>query len=199
MKARLLDATVQSLFDKGYGRTTTLEVQQRAGVSRGALLHHYGSRSELMLAAVNHLTTQRINALVQLAQSEAPPTGRIDWAVRVLWTTFDGPLFTVSLELWLAARTDAELLTALRPQERMVGRSIRGMAAELFGQQARASLAFAPLLELLLDAMRGAAARSVLRSTSDDERLLRSWVELAESRLEPGSSPAADRQFTARP
>jgi AcrR family transcriptional regulator len=183
MQRRLLDATVSSLYEKGYGGTTTLEVQQRAGVSRGALLHHYASRADLMVAAVEHLTRERIAEVLALARSAPPRAGRIEWAVRVLWGTFEGPLFTASLELWLAARNDAELLAALGPQERVLGQAIRAMAADVFGAQASQAAGFAAALELLLDAMRGAAARAVLRSSSTNARLLATWIEFMKSEL----------------
>ena len=178
MRRRLLDATVASLYDKGYGGTTTLEVQHRAGVSRGALLHHYSSRAELMVAAVEHLTRERIAEVLTRAQSAPPRAKRLEWAVGVLWSTFQGSLFLVSLELWMAARNDPQLLSALLPQERILGQAIRGMAADLFGEDARRSAGFDEGLELLLDAMRGAAARGVLRSGETDARLLASWSHL---------------------
>ncbi len=178
MQRRLLDATVAALYDKGYGGTTTLEVQHRAGVSRGALLHHYSSRAELMLAAVDHLTRERISGVLTRAQTAPPRAKRIEWAVGVLWSTFEGPLFTASLELWMAARNDPELLAALLPQERILGQAIRTMAADLFGEEARDSASFGEALEVLLDAMRGAAARGVLRQDAHDERLLSSWSHL---------------------
>lgn len=179
MQRRLLDATVASLYEKGYGGTTTMEVQQRAGVSRGALLHHYASRTELMLAAVEHLTRERIAEVLVIVQTSPPPQRqRLAWAVEVLWGTFSGPLYIAALELWLAARNDHELRAALIPQERIVGQTIRSMAGDLFGKEMKAKPAFDETLELLLDTMRGAAARSVLRSTDTDERLLASWVAL---------------------
>jgi AcrR family transcriptional regulator len=181
MQRRLLDATVAALYEKGYGGTTTMEVQQRAGVSRGALLHHYSSRAELMVAAVEHLTRERIAEVLSLVKSQAPAKKRIEWAVGVLWGTFQGPLFAASLELWLAARNDAELLSALLPQERILGQTIRGMAADLFGPEVSSHPGFPEALELLLDAQRGAAARSVLRSTDTDDRMVASWVHLVKN------------------
>ena len=179
MRLRLLDATIESLAEKGFGATTTLEVQQRAGVSRGALLHHYASRMELMIAAVEHLTRERLAALHALAAQAPPRAGRIEWAVRVLWTeTFEGPLFTAALELWLAARNDVELRTALVPLERSLGAAINEVAAEVFGPAVATHPQFATVLEIYLDAMRGAAARQVLRSPNSDERLLAGWTQL---------------------
>ncbi|MDP9101193.1 MAG: TetR/AcrR family transcriptional regulator [Actinomycetota bacterium] len=183
MQRRLLDATVSALCEKGYGGTTTLEVQERAGVSRGALLHHYGSRAELIVAAVEHLGRERMAEVLTIAQNHMRPENSVDWAVRVLWTTFEGPLFAASLELWLAARNDAELLAVLQPQERIVGQAIRSMAAELFGQ-ADPSPAFRDALALLFDAMRGAAARASLRTEGTDDRLIGLWVDLMARALE---------------
>src|SRR5437868_14617299 len=63
----LLDAAVESLIEVGFARTTTLEVQRRAEVSRGALLHHFPSKAELLVAAVDHLAEMRARELKQLA------------------------------------------------------------------------------------------------------------------------------------
>lgn len=178
MQRRLLDATVATLVEKGYSGTTTLEVQQRAGVSRGALLHHYGSRTALMVAAVEHLTRQRLSEVLTVAQQAAPKKNRVEWAVRLVWSTFDGPLFLAALELWMAARSDADLLAALLPQERILGQSIRSMAAELFGPELSSGKRFPETVELLADAMRGAAARGVLRTDASDERLIASWTAM---------------------
>jgi AcrR family transcriptional regulator len=176
MQRRLLDAAVSALIEKGYGGTTTLEVQQRAGVSRGALLHHYASRADLMLAAIEHLCRERVAEVLTLAQSAPPRARRVEWAVRVLWGTFEGPLFAASLELWMAARNDGELLAALVPQERVLGQAIRAMATDLFGPEAQGAPGFGEALGLLLDAMRGAAARKVLRAEGTDDRLIATWT-----------------------
>src|SRR6476620_5052805 len=63
----LLDAAVESLIEVGFARTTTLEVQRRAEVSRGALLHHFPSKTELLVAAIDHLAELRAKELKRLA------------------------------------------------------------------------------------------------------------------------------------
>jgi AcrR family transcriptional regulator len=68
----LLDAAVESLIEVGFARTTTLEVQRRAGVSRGALLHHFPSKAELLVAAVAHLAEMRAKEMKAFA-SQLPP------------------------------------------------------------------------------------------------------------------------------
>ncbi len=105
----LLDATVEALTELGYARTTTLEVQRRSGLSRGALLHHFPSKAELMVEAVHYMAELRGEELRRRA-TELPEGGdRVDRVLDSLWETFSGPLFSVSLDLRVAARTDPEL------------------------------------------------------------------------------------------
>jgi AcrR family transcriptional regulator len=182
-RRRLLTATISALFECGYAGTTTLEVQQRAGVSRGGLLHHYGSRTELILAAVEQLTEERIVEATATLRTDEPGEDRIEYAIRLLWGTFQGPLYAVALELWVAARNDDELRAALIPQERILGRAIRSMANELFGRDLAQHPDFAAALDVLMDAMRGAAARTPLRTAASDGRLLEEWISATRDRL----------------
>ena len=51
----LLEATIASLVEAGYARTTTTEVVRRAGVSQGALFNHFPTKSALVAAAAEQL------------------------------------------------------------------------------------------------------------------------------------------------
>ena len=59
MRARLLDATVDCLVAGGYAKLSTNDVVRRAGVSRGALAHHFPTKSELVAAAGTRLIERR--------------------------------------------------------------------------------------------------------------------------------------------
>jgi|SRR5437016_2701812 len=108
-RAALLAATVDSLVERGYRGTTTSDVARRAGVSYGALLHHFPTKADLLCAAVGHLLETRI-AEFRKAMADLPPeTPTRDAAIDVLWSMFQGPAFTAWLELSLAARTEPDL------------------------------------------------------------------------------------------
>src|SRR3954454_4839854 len=74
MRQRLLDATVECLVEFGWSGTSTTLVSQRAGVSRGAQLHHFPTKADLVLAAVEHLSDARREEL--RAAATDLPTGR---------------------------------------------------------------------------------------------------------------------------
>ena len=162
-RLRLLDATVDCLVEFGYAGTTTSAVQERAGVSRGALMHHYSSKADLMVAAVRHLASQRGANL--RAQAADLPLGedRVSQAMDLLWETFRGPLFTATLELWAAARTDPELKMAVYDWERSLRKDLAVAMTDLFGAEVAASPSFTDAIEMTLQFMRGSALTLILR------------------------------------
>lgn len=109
MRTRLLDATIDCLVDLGWSGTSTTEVVRRAGVSRGAQVHHYPTKDDLVLAAIEHLLERRLaeyhEAFDRLpAQDRTPGT-----ALDLLWDTCSGPTFEAWLELAVASRRDPTL------------------------------------------------------------------------------------------
>ena len=71
MRQRLLEATVECLVEHGWSGTSTTLVSQRAGVSRGAQLHHFPTKNDLVLAAVEHLSELRGEELREAARRAA--------------------------------------------------------------------------------------------------------------------------------
>src|SRR4051812_49868558 len=91
---RLLDATIDCLIKYGWSGTTTTIVAETAGVSRGAQLHHYPTKSALVLAAVEHLTQRRADELrAEAAALPATAPDRTERVIDLLATAFTGPLF----------------------------------------------------------------------------------------------------------
>jgi AcrR family transcriptional regulator len=104
-RVRLLDATIDCLVELGWSGTSTTEVVRRAGVSRGAQVHHYPAKEDLVVAAVEHLCSRRMAeyraTLERLPASERTPAASID----LLWSVWSGPTLEAWLELIVACRT----------------------------------------------------------------------------------------------
>jgi AcrR family transcriptional regulator len=175
MRVRLLDAAVECLADLGYARTTTTEVSARAGVSRGAQLHHFPTKAELVTAAVEHVFLRRHAEFV--AAMDRLPTGadRAAAAIDLLWEIFQGPTFVAWLELAVASRTDAELRARYRKVCDRFTATVAATFAELFpppdGQLTEVHFVAPALAFALLD---GLALR---RITGDDPALTRGVLE----------------------
>src|SRR6476469_3626040 len=164
----LLDATVESLIEVGFARTTTLEVQRRANTSRGALLHHFPSKTELLVAAVDHLAEMRARELKTFASQLPDGRARTEAVLELLWQCFSGAFFQVAMELRTAARTDPELRPVLIAAERSLRERILAQAHTLFGKDVSAHPGLDRALDFTLQFMIGAAMTSVLH---EDPRL----------------------------
>src|ERR1044071_1306728 len=197
----LLDAAVESLIEVGFARTTTLEVQRRADVSRGALLHHFPSKAEVLVAAVDHLAEMRAREMKAFA-SQLPPERadrgdrgergerepaehaepapgddpRTGAVLDLLWQCFSGTFFKVSMELRTAARTDPELRRVLTAAERSLRDRILAQSRTLFGRAVAEHPGLDRALDLTLQLMIGAAMTSVLHGESSQlDQLIDDW------------------------
>ena len=97
MRERLLGAAVDCLIERGYAGTSTTLVSERAGVSRGAQLHHFPSKADLLVAAVEHLAEVRGQELSAAATATAPEDRRK--VLRMLADHVTSPVFDAALEL----------------------------------------------------------------------------------------------------
>lgn len=131
-RTRLLDATVACLNDVGYARTSTPEIARRAGVSRGAQLHHFPTKIELVTAAVEHLFSRRHQEFLEAFDRLPAGADRASSAIDLLWTMFSGPTFYAWLELAVAARTDPELRTHFAATTERLMETVRRTFRELF-------------------------------------------------------------------
>jgi AcrR family transcriptional regulator len=182
-RTALVRATVESLVELGYARTTTQEIQTRAGVSRGALTHHFTAKSDLVLAAVDHLYDE-FSESVRKAAAELPdePVARVRLGVELIWERFHGPLFIAAMELWTAARTDTELREALLPHERRLGQQLRELSAEVFGERLARHPSAEAVYQVLLTSMRGQAMTYALQPDAPREGPhLQHWLAMVEA------------------
>ncbi|HEX4301465.1 MAG TPA: TetR/AcrR family transcriptional regulator [Rhizomicrobium sp.] len=115
MRARLIAATKQSLMDSGYGRTTAVDVCARAGVTRGALFHHFPAGLPALFAATLNTVCGEIGARAQAAARHADPRHAMSAYIDTAWASFGHPDFKIVIEVWLAARNDPALRDALDP------------------------------------------------------------------------------------
>jgi len=108
-QAALLDATVDCLVEYGYAGTTTRLVADRADVSRGAQTHHFPTKRDLVVAAVEHLFDARAREFTTAFEGVPPQQRSLERAIDALWTIVSGPSYAAILEVLVAARTDDEL------------------------------------------------------------------------------------------
>lgn len=110
----VLNATLDCIMEKGLRDTSTVDIARRAGVSRGALLHHYPSKDKLLQEALRHLLTNEIFDIEQMARDVEEGRVGFDHFLDTLWEHFSGRMFMISLEFVTAARTDPRISEVLK-------------------------------------------------------------------------------------
>lgn len=173
-RQRLVDSTLQVLFERGYAATTTTAVCEHARLSRGAQLHHFPNKAELVRAAIEQLAISRAEQ-IRREVAEVPAGGdRIAAALAMLERSFTGRLFALALEVWVAARTDPELRAALGPLERRIGRELSALVLELLGADG-SDPDVRQAVQLTLDLMRGLGVAALLNDDRQRRQRLLRW------------------------
>ena len=184
MRARLLEATVECLLERGYAGTTTTLVSERAGVSRGAQLHHFPTKQALVLAAVEEVSARRGQDLREAARDLSDGPDRVRAVVAMLAEHFASPVFAAALELWVAARTDETLRAAVAPLEQRLGRDTHRLTLDLLGIDERRP-GVRELVQATLDLVRGLGLANTL---SDDrrrrDRIVARWADVLQRELD---------------
>ncbi|QTD57272.1 TetR/AcrR family transcriptional regulator [Parasphingorhabdus cellanae] len=141
-RLKILNAGVVSLADHGHKKLSTTMVAKRAGITRSAMLYHFGSRAELISAIVQHVTRRRLS-MYQEAMSKIPHDEHfLDAAIDIAWDQLQTPEFFAFTELSLAARTDPELAKTFNPAMAAYDKERKQAALEIFPDQETRGIEF---------------------------------------------------------
>jgi AcrR family transcriptional regulator len=158
----LLTAALECLIEHGYSGTTTGLVCERAGVSRGALLHHFGTRAELVAATLAELANRREEDIERAVNQLPTDRTRVRKALDLLWSWYTEPLFYASVDIGVAARTDAELRATVAPVEDRLSRATLLRCREMFAGDPEARHCD-QAIQIALGMVRGLALLPVLQ------------------------------------
>lgn len=115
-RAALLQATVSAIRDLGYAAVTTAIISERAGLSRGAFLHHFHTKAELMAAVVKMVFDDEMAQYQKIVQS--PEMDHLSQWPRILWSVLSRPSGIAVLEILQAARSDPDLARMVGPTQK---------------------------------------------------------------------------------
>ncbi|MFH6784162.1 MULTISPECIES: TetR/AcrR family transcriptional regulator [Methylobacterium] len=192
-RERVVRATIDEIHAVGYHAATTQAIAERAQVSRGALLHHFPTRADLMRTALETLLddgTAEIRSVSQDVRSGMLPPADF---VEFLWPLFSGRFFHLSMELINEARTDAVLRGSLIPVVQRFHAALDAIWAEFCESDARPPREARIILNLTVNLMRGMGVQTVLRPDPDYYRdLIEAWKAVLPQLI---AGPAGDAAF----
>ena len=185
-RGKILAATIDVLMERGYGGLTTKEVATQAGISNGALMHHYANKAELVVAAtaaVYEEWSRRGQSLAASASAlENPVEGFMNDCMSVY---FDWP-FIAALEVILVARTDAELMARILPVMDQYRATTNQLWLQVFRKAGLSSADAKTVLNLTLNIVRGMAVNRLWQKDEKNYRaFLKDWVRIVQGQFPP--------------
>src|SRR5438270_13554326 len=112
-RTELLDASIACLGEEGYASTTTRRIAERAGVTPGALQHHFASKAELLSEAVRHVGKRFRQEMVRHGPPDAPSLqARCEQLLDATWEVHRGPSFR---RRWSCGLQPAPTATCAQP------------------------------------------------------------------------------------
>ncbi|HUO22392.1 MAG TPA: helix-turn-helix domain-containing protein [Caulobacteraceae bacterium] len=130
-RRRILDAAMELFAERGYHACTNADVAEAAKLTRGAMLYHFPTRDDLVLAAIDHIQERRNLALAEAARDALPGEDLSDQAIDAYWALLQETPFRAFAELEAAAGADKDLAAKLAPAQAAFDRAQVG--AELSG------------------------------------------------------------------
>jgi len=152
-RRQILEATVRCLEQQGYGAVTNILVAEEAGVSRGAMMHHFPTRQRLLVATIEYAYGKLSDYRLAVLSKLEPGLPRYRALIDLAWITSRMPEGMACNEIRSGSRSEPEIRAAVTPvmshisddYARLVGRLVReaGLVpnAEIHGLTATAVMA----------------------------------------------------------
>ncbi len=174
-RRRLLETAIRCLAQHGWEISTVGFIAGEAGISRGAVQHHFRTREALIIAALEHMFEERAALLDALADPGGSGPERVHAVVSGLVDAIGGELFRAALQVWTVAAADPDLRAAVVPLERHFARGVHRRAVRLLRVD-DSDPAVRGLIQATLDLARGLALADVLTDDSRRRaRVVRAW------------------------
>ena len=156
----LIRSAIKLLNSHGYAGATLALIAEDAGVSRGSILHQFGTRADLMAAVVRSAYDEELHLYNELIR-ETENKGRSisDWPLTT-WRVLSRPASTAALEILNGSRSDPELANVLRPVQIEIERSSFGNLTRIHAidQSNETDLA---IIRVIVAAVRGLSIQSL--------------------------------------
>ncbi|MEI5547296.1 TetR/AcrR family transcriptional regulator [Caulobacter sp. CCNWLY153] len=200
-RAVLLKAAVGCLYRHGYGATTTINVANEAGVSRGAMLHQFPSKADLMAFVVEETFAQDLRLYRRLLRGIDTRRDRLIAYPEAAWRVLSRPAGVAVIEILQGSRSDHDLKQRLSP----ILARIEATASAEINRQFPAG-ASQPLRQLIVGAVRGLAMMNIVDPDDEGVRraipllqaLVRAGVETGLFSSAPASPVASAAPAVAR-
>ncbi len=98
-RRQLVDAAIETLKADGYVGASARTIAQRAGVNQGLIFYHFGSVANLLLAALDSVSEERLERYEAEVSGVTNPSRLVEVAERIFRNDLDAGYITVLVEM----------------------------------------------------------------------------------------------------
>ena len=179
-RARILEAAVSELVNKGYAGFRVDQVAAVANVSRGAQTHHFPTKESLILASLQKLYQESTEASMTLIDGLKPADDVLDALMQDSAKFYLGPNFIISMSLLNLGDHEPELRTKVRAMSRKYRLPIEKAWLEALLRSGLADESARTVLNITQSIYRGMVMRRFLRNDPEYTRFtIDQWSKIA--------------------
>lgn len=181
---RLLDASIDTIIEFGYARTSAALITKRAQMSDGALFRHFPTMRDLMAATLREAARRQLELYASRIAQIPTDTQASEAVLPILRDITCNPTNEVIYELAVAARTDEKLRATLKDELEIFDKKIFDAAKATPSADELKALGeenFEALVTVLINTFDGAAIFRYLRrqtQTQAEERRISMLMSL---------------------
>lgn len=131
-RAALIRAAVECLARSGYAATTLTDVAAAAGLTKGAMQHHFQDKQDLMLSVEEHVVRGQIERLRGVSEIEGSLEERVDAVIDRQWEWSSTPGVRAAFEIALATRARDEYAAQAKRLDRELVAALEDEYCRLF-------------------------------------------------------------------
>ncbi len=156
-REHLIDTAIGVLHTRSYHGATVFEVAKAAGMTHGALQHHFGSKAVMMMQVTDAIVRASGADGVAWPDASGPLQQRCQALVQALWSrVYEPPRFLAAWAVYFGSAGEPELRSHVAQQRRELTRNLHQRFVQVLPE-----LAGHPdsqvLVQLVLTALRGLA------------------------------------------
>jgi len=158
---QLVEAAIHVLQKWGYANLTISKVADRAGLTNGAMQHHFATREELVIAVLDALYPVLEIPFEDIASRKWDVKERVSAFVDLLWQIYSRPEYLVIWDIAFGTRGDAPLKAKLQAYQRDISGRVRKQLAASFTDVGLTTQDAEQLFAVIISCLRGFALQAV--------------------------------------
>lgn len=160
-RRKLVEAAIAVLDEAGYANLTISKVTEHAGLTNGAMQHHFPSRGDLLLAVLDALYPVLEIPVETIAAQKLSVRERVGTLVDQLWQIYSRPEYLAIWDIAFGTRSDPTLHPRLKSYQRDIAVRMLAHLAALFADVGLPRGGSDRIFALVASYLRGLALQTV--------------------------------------